>query len=166
MSKQLIICLGPICSGKTTWSKEQVKNDPTFLRFSFDEFLYMSTLKGDYNENVVWSAASAAAALLSRSSVIVDGFPLEMHQIRRLINHRYMYSSEVTIRLFDVSIKDSISRCIERKKKKGININVEEIHRYHKVYTEFINSEEFLNLGNNVDIIISEFCEANLSLVL
>lgn len=167
IKKQLIICLGPICSGKTTWSLEALKLEPnTYFRFCYDEFLQMIRGKIESDMESAYAATTICSNLLMRRSVIVDGFPLFGTVINRLLNYKYAYNAEATIRLFDVKIDEAIKRNVQRSKKTGILFSVEQMRGYEEIYNEFITSDEFNNLKSSCDVIVDDFVSSNLNLIM
>lgn len=166
MQRQLIICLGPVCSGKTTWSKQFIRDNLHSFRFCFDEYLHMCKNDGEFDTEVVDSAPSAIGSLIMRGSVVVDGFPLDFKCLKRIINFRYNANASVTIRLFDVKLDDAIKRSVHRAKVTGRLVKVSEIQRYTERYKEFLSSDEFEILSENIEVIANDFCNVNRSLVL
>jgi len=168
MPKELIICLGPICSGKTTWSKERIREDPKSYRFCFDEYLYMCTGRGEYNPIVADSIPSPIQSLLVRpgvDTVIVDGFPLNYGLLKRTINFRLTANAKATIRLFDVRFDEAIRRNVRRKSTIGKFIEVEEMKNYLTKYKEFIKSPDFKLVADGTNVIVSEFHDANMHMI-
>ena len=165
-NKKLIICLGPVCSGKTTWSKEYVKENKDTVRFSIDEFLYMCTGDGRVNESLLAAMPSIIGGLLMRSSIVVDGFPLNIANLKHLMNYRYNYNSEVIIRLFDVRFDEAVKRSILRARKEGRSVKVPEMRAYMTLYKEFISSRGFQETTAIADeVICDEFTDANRFLI-
>lgn len=146
MDRKLIICFGPICSGKTVWSLEYIKLNKDFLRFCFDEFLQMTTGEGKWNAKVGYSTPGAILALLARSGVVVDGMPLNMVSLKMLLTNAKRYDAKIEIRVFDVKIDEAIRRNRLRRKHTGIYVDFDEMVAYRKVFEDFINNPEFLEL--------------------
>lgn len=166
MNKNFVICLGPVCSGKTTWSLEYLKENPKTIRFSTDEFLHMCTGSGKASP-IIWQAIpSIVGNLLMRESVIVDGFPLDINLFRTLLNYRFTSQTKTQIKLFDVKFNEAVRRNLIRRKKTGRHVDVMEMKKYMFSYKEFINSEDFNSITDKIEVICDDFSEANLSLIL
>lgn len=165
MQKELIILLGPVCSGKTTWSMNYLKHNPDSFRFCYDEFIYMCKGNGISSKEIADTAVVTIFNLIikDKGDVVVDGFPLDFQQIKDLLE----FSKKSTIRLFDVRFNDSIVRSVNRKERNGRFVNVDEMRDYFQVYKEFIHSKEFESLCVlATDVIADEFSDVNLSLIM
>lgn len=166
MQKKLTICLGPVCSGKTTWSKMFIRANENTYRFCFDEYLYMCTGKGEYNETLLRSVPSLIGNLLMRGNIVIDGFPLEFDTIRQTMNYKYSVNAEVSIRLMDVKFDEAVKRSLHRAKSTGRSVNVAEMRKYMVNYKEFISSENFRRLTDTCEIICEDFVDSNMSFIL
>jgi AAA domain len=168
MESKIILCLGPVCSGKTTWSKNFIKENPEYIRFSFDEFRLMcfGSLKGNLidkrfmgtiNNNIV-----QVGILFKR--LIIDGYPLDAKAMSGFIHSAF----DVEIKLFDVTTVDSLTRNRNRKQEGGHFLDSNELLRYNKLYREFVKSEAFKSLvydKQGVTVSATEFLDVNLELI-
>lgn len=159
---ELIICLGPICSGKTTWSLNYLNRYPNVYRFCYDEFLYMCKGNGMCNTEVTKTAVHTIMNFLAKGTVVLDGFPLHIAAIKQLLE----FAQSSQIRLFDVSFADSVIRSINRKQSNERFVDMDEMKRYYRMYKMFIKSAKFAELTSLSNVIITEVVDANLSLVM
>lgn len=158
MKNSLIICLGPICSGKTTWSLNYIQDNKNVYRFSFDEFTKM--LKGDgvYDPIIKEIATVTIFKLLINCNLVLDGFPLDSEALEFIID----CAKSSTLRLFDIKLDEALKRNFNRRDKEGKFIPIKEMVTYYKSYQEFINSEGFLNIKKKTDVFINDFSHAKL----
>lgn len=154
LTKKLILCLGPVCSGKTTWSKKFVRDTTEYYRLSYDElkqmsFCSMSNDRVDREFDTYYSNI-AALALSKGKNLVMDGAPLLHAWLRALIS----LSRFCEIRLFDIDPVQASVRNQVRKKETGIWIPPTEMQRYRKFYEDYITSLDFENLRsmNNVSV--------------
>lgn len=167
MQRKLTICLGPVCSGKTTWSKTFIRsNEESTYRFCFDEYLYMCTGSGAYDRNLLCSVPSLIGNLLMRSNVIVDGFPLDYDLLRTMMNYKFTANSSVLFKLFDIKFDESVKRSLKRAKLTGRSVNVKEMRDYMVNYKEFISSDNFRKLTDSSEVVCDDFIDANMSFIL
>lgn len=150
--KKLIVCFGPVCSGKTQWALEHQRLNKDYLRFSFDEYLYMATGTGEWSSAVASASPSAIVSMLARASVVVDSFPLNRLALRILLNNRHIYNTKVEIRIFNVRMDEAIKRNNKRKEETGKFVSFEEMRIYKKMHEDFINEPDFQEMINDPDI--------------
>jgi hypothetical protein len=165
MQRKLIICLGPVCSGKTTWSNSYVRQNENVYRFCFDEYLYMCTNKGIYDKKLLHSVPSLIGTLLMRADVVIDGFPLEYDVLRQTMNYKYGNNAAVQMRLMDVKFDEAVKRNINRAKITGRSVNTKEMRDYMVQYKEFISSDDFRRLTDTCEVICDNFIDANMSFI-
>lgn len=164
MNKKLIICLGPICSGKTTWSLKHVRQNPDCIRFCYDEFNYMcfgmGTYRGEEISNLVVQTLCTMVSL--NKTLIIDGFPLIYEDIMEVMS----FSKETEIRLFDIILSESLARNKQRRDNGGSYITPHGLKEYRDNYVKFISDAKFKPIRNNASIIINDFCEVNKCLII
>lgn len=146
----IILLLGPICSGKTTWAIERVKRHNS-LRLSVDDLKIMMycALPGDKEtEDIISGIIENSINMLSGNDVskdvIIDGFKLDIDQIEYLVK---TYCVEIVI--FKVDLYTANLRNKIREKEDGIFIEPEEIKRYNNEFEEFISSDRFKKIQKN-----------------
>lgn len=157
----LIVCLGPICSGKTTWSLNYIKDNVGVCRFSFDEFTKMCKGNGLYDEEIKKTSILTMFSLLQRFDVVLDGFPLICEDLDSLLE----FAKNASLRLFDVKLDESIKRNFNRRNEEGKFVPVKEIIRYYTKYQEFLCSSGFLNLESKAEVFINNKSYENLHLI-
>lgn len=161
MEHELVLCIGPVCSGKTTWSKKYTQDNTDAFRFCFDEFLYMCKGNGVHDRQVMDTAIVVIFSLLMKNDVVVDGFPLDFDNIEHLVR----FSKNSSIRIFDVGFAESVVRSVNRKERNGRFVHVDEMRRYYNDYKNFLKSGDFATLYTMTEIIPDE-SSVNLSLVM
>ncbi|WIB25859.1 AAA family ATPase [Curtobacterium sp. MCSS17_015] len=121
--KQLIITRGIPASGKSTWAKEWVAEDPDHrVRVNRDELRHMLFNKWHgVNEDVVTSVERAAviAAIRSGQSVVVDATHLHPRSLRPWLDMADRFSALFVVRDFDVPDEEAIERDANRAKPVG-----------------------------------------------
>lgn len=168
MKAKIILCLGPSCSGKTTWSKSFIKENSEYLRFSFDEFRLMcfGSLKGNVIDKpfmcVVNNHITQVAMLFKH--VVIDGYPLDTNAMGAIMHAAF----DVEVKLFDVTNIDSLTRNRNRKQEGGHYLESNELVRYNKLYKEFIKSDAFKILvydKQGITVSATDFVNVNLELI-
>lgn len=146
MNKQMdiILCLGPCCSGKTTYSLEYIKDNPDTIRFSLDEFKLMcfGNLYNDRLDDKILSTIYNLIINLQThgKNLIVDNFPLDMNYIRLVTS----VASTVIIKIFDISYQEAVIRNSVRKKLGGHYVKPTEIARYSEMFDKFTANDDFV----------------------
>lgn len=164
---QSIICLGPCCSGKTTWSLDFLQKNEDYVRFSLDEFkqMCMGSLKLDRLDKKLMTVMYNFMLQLSRcgKNIIIDNLPLDINWLKLIITA----PDHTEIRLFDVTFTESLVRNKRRSDWGGHSVKPTEMKRYMDVYEEFINSDEFNELIHlkHVSVICDDYVNINLKLV-
>lgn len=167
--KKLILCLGPVCSGKTTWSLNYIKENPDFFRISFDEFRAMGfgSMKSDKVDDRFMHVLnnSIINASFFYKKIVIDGFLLDIDQLSVLLTQTQAY--DIQLKLFDVKTSDAINRNKLRKEKGGHYLENTELLRYNKFYKEFVTSDDFIHFikSCNIEVTMDDFCDVNLYFV-
>jgi predicted kinase len=160
---KIIVCLGPSCSGKTTWSLEKIKNDPTFIRFSIDEFRLMTVGSLNFSKlddkfmQIMYNFITNLT--MQGRNLVIDNIPLSAQWLSMLSAS----CQDVELRLFDVSIKEALIRNKKKKQEGNPTISPVELMRYHRLYTEFLKSDAFYNhkRKESFTIICDDFIDIN-----
>lgn len=156
---EMTICLGPICSGKTTWSNGFIANHPDWYRFSIDDYKIMTS---GYlsNDDLVYRMAQKCLEdmiylMIPDKNIIIDGYFLDIERLRRMAN----YCEKITIIIFEAKLSDCMSRNIKRSTTK-MKINQVSVVDFHKKCSKFFKSKEFkdfiINDHINLCIVNSE----------
>lgn len=126
MSQKIIFCKGLPASGKSTWSKEYVKNNPDFLRLNKDdirEFFGNPKFSSSFEKSVltVQKTLGDIAIKLGKSLIIDDTNFAEKHEIywRQVASEN---SLEFEIKFFDTPVEECIKRDSEREKSVGKHV--------------------------------------------
>ena len=142
--RRVIITRGLPASGKSTWSKQFVLNNPTFRRISRDDLRFM-IWDGEFSEQSEKSVILARNALLERFllagyDVVLDETFLSPFRVREITELTKMWEVEVEIQDFlDVPLEV----CLERNSHRGKNRLVPEhfIREYYEKYVKKLIAE-------------------------
>ena len=142
MNKKVIITRGLSGAGKTTWSKQYVKDHPDFLRISRDDIDFM--LSDNYpkkKEQLIFRTRDylIGTALSQGFDLVLDETYLVPDKIEGLNLSLKAYTLFWHKHL-DVQIQDfldvQIEQCIKRDKERFFHVGEEFIKRYYKEYVE------------------------------
>lgn len=141
MNQKVIITRGLSGSGKTTWSQQFVKDNPTFARVSRDDidFMLSENFYDKKKEALVFELRDyiVAHALASNFNVVLDETYLVPKRIEDLNGLLTIYVG-VSKRHLDIQIQDFIDvpveQCIERDKGRFFHVGEKFIRDYHKKY--------------------------------
>lgn len=148
MKNQAIITFGIPASGKSTWTKEYIENDPSFVEVNLDNCRYI--LSGD--EDTQHPGAYAMHNKLieeniaAKKNIIVSDTNLNKYFRKNLINKFRGAGYEVSIKVFDVDLLT----CLDRNIKRGRKVPLEAIEKMSK---KFLNQVEMVR---NSDVRIME----------
>jgi len=141
--KKLIALRGVPASGKSTWAKKVLENDPTYRRVNRDSIRFMTD--GKYwnpdNERLVSDIMNAAikSALKRGFNVIVDNTNLSAKYLKGLHKiAKEVGDVEVSEKYFEISLEEALKRDANRERKVG-----------EKVLTDFYNKYINKNLKIN-----------------
>jgi predicted kinase len=148
MKPKLIILIGPPCSGKSTWSKNYIRNNQKTLRFNRDEIrLMLSGLPflDTLGEHVVTAMIDIGIkdAISSKRDVILDQTNCRLSYINKYIN---LFENNALI--FFKIFRESLSQLWLRNKERAIKTGIPEIpaevikNMYHN-QRKMIESDEF-----------------------
>lgn len=117
----MYITRGWPASGKTTWARNYVADNPGAVRINRDDFRKMlygapKTVLGHANEQAVTVAQHAAieASLRAGSTVIVDDTNLRLRNARRLVDIAVKAGVEWHVEDFQVTLEECIERDNQR----------------------------------------------------
>lgn len=135
--KQVIITKGLPASGKSTWAKQFVKDQPknTWVRINRDELRAMlgsEWCKGF--EKMVRDVRNQvmSIALSAQQSVVIDDTNLSPDNIERLRAIAKSYGVTPEYKIFDTSLETCIARDYKRDKPVGELVIREMYQRWHK----------------------------------
>lgn len=134
------ILVGVPASGKSTWAKDYVKNNPGWARFNRDEIRFMTKnmpicdpkMESFINEIQEFTILGL---LRKGKNVIVDNTNLKPEYIEAICEI-VKYDATVRFRVFDISLEKAKERDAQREKKVGDAV----IERMYKDYKKLIDS--------------------------
>lgn len=149
MRKKIIVLQGLPGSGKSTWAKEWVKEDPKHrIRFNRDD---MRNMMGPYwvpqRESLITELFESflMIAMSSQKDIVIDNMNLnpkalaEIEELMLLWNHLNRTSSPV-LDDYEIEIKDffdvPVETCIERDSKRENPIGEEIIRKTYNKYKD------------------------------
>lgn len=146
----LILLIGPPCSGKSTWAKEYLKKNPNTLRFNRDDMRFMlgnKPMLDSVDEYTVTQMIDLGIdlSLESGRNVIVDQTNCKLKYINRFII-RYEDNKSINIRfkVLQENIELLKMRNIERSQETGIpRIPEEIIDMMFNNQVTLLNNNEF-----------------------
>ena len=144
MNKNLLILSGLPASGKSSFAKEYIKENPTYLIVSRDAFRYMFKDQGFCEPKIEKLITDIEIEVIKQSllkgfSVIVDDTNLKLKTINKFIKRLSSYSSIISFKLFDVSADE----CIERDSKRERSVGVDVIRRMENDFNNLKKNFKF-----------------------
>lgn len=138
-NKQMIVTVGVPASGKSTWAKNFVKENTSYVKIERDDFRYgMKDISiGDKKfENFITELQYKAihTALNNKYNVIVSDTNCNLKYLKILLEE-FKYKADVTLKFFDTSLEVCISRDSWRERSVGKDV----IDRMWKGYQDVIN---------------------------
>lgn len=140
---KILILIGIPASGKSTWSKDYVRNNPNYVRVNRDDFRSMlknSQLCENKIEDMITGLVEnvIAECLGKKLNVIVDNTHLQLRYINAIIE-KFQYIADIDYRVFDISLDKAIERDNNRENKVGEGV----IRKMYKDYKVLIDSFGF-----------------------
>lgn len=139
MSK-VIICVGISGSGKSTWSKEYVKDFPSYIRINRDDIRFMiknlPVLK-QKDESYVSSIQSTMInqAIMANFNIIIDNTNLKKEIIDDILE-LVKYKADVYFHLFPINLQVAIERDLTRERTVGYKVIERQFDEYQKLINE------------------------------
>lgn len=126
MKNKVIILVGIPGSGKTTWAKKFIADNPNYVRVSRDDFRYMLRNCGfciGKIENMITELVENATikALCKNLNVILDATHVKMEFITAAIRAFNEYA-DIEFKVFDIDAETCILRDEVREKKVGADV--------------------------------------------
>lgn len=132
--RKVILTRGMQASSKTTWAKEFIKNDPSYIRISRDDFRHMldSYSFSDETEKIVTKMVESCIidAIAYNKNIIIDEMHLNKTRLQDRINFFISKNYEVEVKEFPVHV----SEAIERDKRRSFPIGEKVLNRTWKTY--------------------------------
>lgn len=109
---KVIITIGIPASGKTTWSKEYVKSNPTTVIVCRDDIRLEHGLKFGENEEAVnrFHRSKIAAAIHYGHDVVVADTNIHLPHRRSLISFAHYHNADVELKLFPIELEEALRR--------------------------------------------------------
>lgn len=147
----MYLTLGLPASGRTTWAKQFVRDNPGTIRFNNDEFSYMTTGWDDGrsfepmdSEYLSWMRRVAIEAASRRGvDVVLDNTNLSRYPVQEALD---LYDGPVAI----IEFRVSWSECIRRNIARGEPIPNSVIDRMAKQYAD---KYEWIRNGKNQRVV-------------
>lgn len=140
---EVIICIGVPASGKSTWVKEFIAKNPSYVKVSRDDFRYMLKNTGwcepkiekmitDLHNNTVLTALS------NKLNVVIDNTNVKVKTINEIVE-LVREVANVSYRVFDVPLKTLYERDAARERSVGKDV----IDRMYNDYQILKDSFDF-----------------------
>jgi predicted kinase len=154
---KIIILQGIPASGKTTWAKKFVENNPDYVRVNRDD---LRRMRGKYwipqQEGIISEIeqASVEASMKAGFGVVLDSTNLnpKYHTIWEKLAEKYEY--EVEYKVFKVGLKVALRRDARRENSVGARVIKEFYYKYQNQSEErlYLEQDVHLNPAIIVDI--------------
>jgi len=125
-NKNVIFTRGMQASGKTTWAKEFVKNNPSYIRISRDDFRYMLD---DYShsketESIITKMINSCIndAIACGKNIVIDEMHLNNKHLKEKIDFFTSKNYNIEIKEFPIHISEAIAR--NKKRQQPINESI------------------------------------------
>jgi predicted kinase len=140
---EVLVLIGIPGSGKSTFSKDFVRNNSDWIRVNRDDFRDMlknsQTCENKIEDMITGLVNDVISSSLSRKlNVIVDNTNLKVKYINSIID-TFKYSASINYRVFDISKDKAIERDNNRDKKVGKLV----INKMYNDYKILLDSFDF-----------------------
>lgn len=136
MEKKIIICQGLPGSGKSTWAKQYVLNNPEFMRLNKDEIREQFVnvpYSQEFEEDIISIQRTyACAAINCGKSLIIDDSNFNTKYLIYWQNLAMRCNYECVIEVFDTPVDECIRRDSMRKKPVGSEAIIQMYEKYIK----------------------------------
>lgn len=138
---KILLLIGIPASGKSTWAKNFVKNNPDWVRISRDDFRLMfrqEQMCEPKVEDLITAMVNQAItkALVRKLNVIVDATNVREKYINEFIE-KFKYSADIDYRVFDISIDKAVERDTARDAKVGEEVIKKMYNNYKTLMDTF-----------------------------
>lgn len=159
--KKLILTRGIPGSGKSTWAKSWVNEDPEHrIRFNWDD---MRNMMGPYwvpsrepiNKHILWAAVNSAAYNDRPYDIVIDNMNLNPKDWKQyedwILNYNNSLNSEETNTQYVLEFKDFFTPIEECVKRDSMRINpigektIREIYNKYRHFIQTTNVEKYVN---------------------
>jgi predicted kinase len=163
MNKKLILCRGIQGSGKSTWAKAWVAEDPEHrIRLNWDD---MRNMMGPYwvpsrepiNKHMLWAGLNMAAYCTNPYDIVIDNMNLNPKDWKQyedwVTTYNQSLNSEETNTQYVIEFKDffiPLEECIRRDAARPNPIGEKVIRDTWRKYKHFIQTSEVEKYVNNL----------------
>lgn len=152
-NRQIIVTVGVPASGKSTWAKNFVAENPSFVKIERDDFRYgMKNISiGDKRfENFITELQYKAihTALNNKYNVIVSDTNCNLKYLKILLKE-FKYKADIQLKFFQTDLELCISRDSYRERSVGKNV----INKMWEGCQEVVN--EYMKEYSNQEILFS-----------
>ena len=159
--KKLILTRGIPGSGKSTWAKSWVSEDPEHrIRFNWDD---MRNMMGPYwvpsrepiNKHILWAAVNSVAYNDRPYDIVIDNMNLNPKDWKQyedwILNYNNSLNSEETNTQYVLEFKDFFTPIEECVKRDSMRINpigektIREIYNKYRHFIQTTNVEKYVN---------------------
>lgn len=143
---KVILTIGIPCSGKSTWAKQFVKDNPSWIRVNRDDIRemiksnFVLNSKGEDYVTVI-QTEMIDNALMMNYNVIVDNTNLKIEYIEAICE-QVKYKADVEFKLFPIELKEALKRNWKRHRIVPDDI----INRMYNQYLDLAKNE-------NIDLV-------------
>ena len=142
-NRRIVICIGVPASGKSTWSKEFIRNNPNWVRVNRDDYRLMlkdAQMCDPKIESMISELVTFAIrkSLAKRLNVIVDATNLRVKYINEFVDE-FKHEADISFRIFDISL----DKAIDRDKNRSAKVGEEVIKKMYANYKILIDSYAF-----------------------
>lgn len=134
MKNKVIVLKGLPASGKSTWAKEFVENNPGWLRLNKDDLRQMlhnnKWSKGNEKQVLMARDATIKAALTMEYNVVVDDTNFAPQHLKTIKKIAEEFDADVEVKYFDVSLEECLARNQNRPNKVPDNVIEDMYYRY------------------------------------
>lgn len=139
---KILILIGIPASGKSTWSKDFIRNNEKWVRVNRDDFRKMlknAQMCDPKIEDMITGLVNKTihSCLAKKLNVIVDNTNLKVKYINAFIEE-FKHSADIDYRVFDISLDKAIERDENREDKVGENV-IKKLHKDYKVLVDSFN---------------------------
>lgn len=139
---KVVICCGIAASGKSTWAKQFVKDNPSWIRVNRDDIRemiksnFVLNSKGEDYVTVIQSEM-IDSALMMNYNVIVDNTNLKVEYIEAICE-QVKYKADVEFKFFPIELKEALKRNWKRDRIVPDDI----INRMYDQYLNLVKNEK------------------------
>lgn len=140
---KITILIGIPASGKSTWSKDYIRNNADTVRVNRDDFRLMlksAQMTEPKIEDMITTLVDATItqSLLRKCNVLVDATNLKVGYIKSFVE-KFKYSADIDYRVFDISLE----KALERDAKREATVGEAVIKKLYKDYKILMDSFDF-----------------------